>query len=303
MTLKHLPRTFCWTKIGTESGEELATVVLRKEWERRLGGGRFLWGINQPLGSSAQVAAHRTGSLLALFSPVAARARMVGRGNVLLWNAWIDAGGQVRQLPPHTFITSRAKLPSGRPREQHYALVCASSTALTIGTRLRVHPEQLRSVSTGKRLGAAQGAVVVDCADRAGARGAEQAGKSYPLALSVELEAPYFVRLAQPSVLKARDLADVNKATRDGDFDRFVELVARLRGRLSTEDVRGFTRDLFDVPPIETAAAYVAPSHATRLRNRPAAEHVRSFTQDLFDLSPGEPETFGGVTHPHVGRA
>ena len=75
MTLKHLPPTFCWTKIGTESGEELPAVVLRKEWERRLGGGRFLWGINQPLGSSAQVAAHRTGSLLALFSPVASRTR------------------------------------------------------------------------------------------------------------------------------------------------------------------------------------------------------------------------------------
>ncbi|KVG69660.1 hypothetical protein WL02_13155 [Burkholderia ubonensis] len=301
MTLKHLPRTFCWTKIGAESGEELATVVLRKEWERRLGGGRFLWGINQPLGNSAQVAAHRTGSLLALFSPVAARTRAAerGRGNVLLWNAWVDAGGQVRQLPPHTFITSRAKLPSGRPREHHYALVCASSTALTIGTRLRVYPDQLRNVSTGRALGAAQGAVVVDAVGRP----AEQGGKSYPLALSVELEAPYFVRLTQPSVLKARDLAAVNKATRDGDFDRFVELVTRLRGRSSTEDVRGFTRDLFDVPLIETASAYVAPAHATRLRSRPAAEDARGFTRDLFDLSPGEAAPFGGLTHPRVGRA
>lgn len=100
MTLKHLPPTFCWTKIGTESGEELPTVVLRKEWERRLGGGRFLWGINQPLGSSAQVAAHRTGSLLALFSPVASRVRPGERkrADALLWNAWIDASGQVRPL-------------------------------------------------------------------------------------------------------------------------------------------------------------------------------------------------------------
>ncbi|POM17439.1 hypothetical protein CSX04_05737 [Burkholderia cepacia] len=106
MTLKHLPPTFCWTKIGTESGEELPTVVLRKEWERRLGGGRFLWGINQPLGNSAQIAAHRTGSLLALFSPVASRPRAGERKDALLWNAWIDASGQVRPLPPHTFIAS-----------------------------------------------------------------------------------------------------------------------------------------------------------------------------------------------------
>ncbi|MDR9057054.1 hypothetical protein FEP39_02175 [Burkholderia multivorans] len=299
MTLKHLPPTFCWTKIGTESGDELPTVVLRKEWERRLGGGRFLWGINQPLGSSAQVAAHRTGSLLALFSPVASRSRggERKREDALLWNAWIDASGQVRQLPPHAFIASRATLPSGRRREQHYALVCMSSTALTVGTQLRVFPEHLRSVSTGKPLGAAQGAAVVDCVGRA----KEQTGKSYPLALSVELEAPYFVRLAQPSVLKARDLAEVNKATRAGDFERFVELVARLRGRSSTDAVRGFTRDLFDVPPIETAAAYVAPAHVARLRTRPVADHARGFTGDLFDLSPGEASAFGALAHPRVG--
>ena len=60
---------------------------------------------------------------------------------------------------------------------------------------------------------------MVDCVGRA----KEQTGKSYPLALSVGFEAPYFVRLAQPCVLKARDLAEVNKATRAGDFDRFVE--------------------------------------------------------------------------------
>ncbi|KWE51551.1 hypothetical protein [Burkholderia sp. MSMB2157WGS] len=299
MTLKHLPPTFCWTKIGTESGEELPAVVLRKEWERRLGGGRFLWGINQPLGSSAQVAAHRTGSLLALFSPVASRPRAGERKDALLWNAWIDASGQVRPLPPHTFIASRSTLPSGRRREQHYALVCASSTALTVGTQLRVFPDHLRSVSTGRPLGAAQGAAVVDCIGRA----KEQTGKSYPLALSVELEAPYFVRLAQPCVLKARDLAEVSKATRAGDFDRFVELVARLRGRSPTDAVRGVTRDLFDVPPIETAAAYVAPAHVARMRNRPAAEHPRDLTGDLFDLSPGEAAAFAGLAHPRIGRA
>lgn len=111
------------------------------------------------------------------------------------------------------------------------------------------------------------------------------------------------MRLAQPSVLKARDLAEVNKATRAGDFERFVELVARLRGRSSTDAVRGFTRDLFDVPPIETAAAYVAPAHVARLRTRPVADHARGFTGDLFDLSPGEAAAFGALAHPRVGRA
>jgi hypothetical protein len=256
MTLKHLPPTFCWIKTGTESSEELPALVLQKEWERRLGGGRFLWGIGQPLGHSAQVAAHRTGSLLALFSPASTRPRAVGRKreDMLLWNAWIDNAGQVRQLPPHAFIVSRAVLPSGRRREQHYALVCSSPTELSMGTRLHIYPEHLRSVSSGKTLGAAQATAVVDCKSRAG----DLSGKRYPVALAVELDAPYFVRLTQPVVLKARDFSAVNKATRDGDFAAFIELVGRLRSRPPQERMRGFTRDLFDMPPVEAMAAFNA---------------------------------------------
>lgn len=260
MTLKHLPPTFCWTKTGVESGEDLPAIVLQKEWERRLGGGRFLWGISQSLGSSAQVAAHRTGSLIALFSPASGRPKAADRKreDVLLWNAWVDSAGQVRQLPPHAFIVSRTMLPSGRRREHHYALVCSSPTELSIGSRLRVYPDHLRSVSTGKALGAAQGAAVVDCIARAG----ELTGKSYPLALAVELEAPYFVRLTQPSVLKARDFLEVNKALRDGDFGSFADLVRRLRSRPSAERMRGFTRDLFDMPPAESIASFGSVAHA-----------------------------------------
>jgi len=260
MTLKHLPLTFCWTKTGVESGEDLPTIVLQKEWERRLGGGRFLWGISQSLGSSAQVAAQRSGSLVALFSPILGRSKAADRKreDVLLWNAWVDSTGQVRQLPPHAFIVSRTSLPSGRRREHHYALVCSSPTELSIGSRLRVYPDHLRSVSTGKPLGAAQGAAVVDCI----AREEERSGKSYPLALAVELEAPYFVRLTQPSVLKARDFEEVNKASREGDFESFADLVRRVRSRPSVERTRGFTRDLFEMPSVESIAAFGSAAHA-----------------------------------------
>ncbi len=292
MTLKHLPPTFCWTRIGAEFGEDLSTTVLRKEWERRLGGGRFLWGIGQSLGSSVQVAAHRAGSLVALFTPVVSRAPVVNPGRMLLWNAWVDAGGQVRQLPPYSFITSRATLPSGRRREQHYALVCASAAPLGVGTRLRVTPENLRSAVTGKPLGAAQSAVVVDCV----ARTAEPGARSYPVALSVELDAPYTVRLAEPSVIKARDLARVNKAARDGDFETYVELVGRLRGRSAEAQSRGFTRDLFDLPAVEPTAVYT--DFVKRLRARPPAEHARGITRDLFELPAPDPEpAFGTPGH------
>ena len=119
-------------------------------------GGRFLG--HQPAARQQRASRRAShGPLLALFSPVASRPRVGERKDMLLWNAWVDASGQVRPLPPHTFIASRSTLPSGRRREQHYALVCASSTALTVGTQLRVFPDHLRSVSTGQPLGAAQG--------------------------------------------------------------------------------------------------------------------------------------------------
>jgi hypothetical protein len=267
MTLKHLPPAFCWTKISSDSGEALPTIVLRKEWERRLGGGRFLWGTSQSLGSSARSAAHRIGSLMALFSPGSSHSKPVDgkREDVLLWNAWIDVSGQVRPLPPHTFITSRKTLPSGRRREHHFALVCSSPVELSIGSRVRAYPDQLRNVATGKTLGAALGTAVVECLGRTG----EQTGKSYPIALAVELEAPYFVRLTQPSVLKGRDLAAIHKASREGDFETWAELVRRYRNPPSIERVRGFTQDLFDMPSGEFVAPLgdvsgTPPSYASR---------------------------------------
>ena len=155
MTLKHLPPTFCWTKIGTESGEDLPTVSSARNGSAGLG--RAFSGAS----TSRSAAARKSPRIARL----AARAVFAGRiaparrraERHAVWNAWVDASGQVRPLPPHTFIASRSTLPSGRRREQHYALVCASSTALTVGTQLRVFPDHLRSVSTGQPLGAAQG--------------------------------------------------------------------------------------------------------------------------------------------------
>jgi hypothetical protein len=284
MALKHLPPTFCWSRIGPEAGIDLPTLILRKEWERRLGGGRFLWGIGQSLGSSAQVAALRTGSLLALFSPAASRPRAAQgtrgtrgkRADVVVWNAWIDAAGQVRQLPQHVFVTSSAALPSGAPREHYYALVCVSPAELSVGSTLRVVPERLRSVSTAKPPSRSQGTVVVDCVERA----AEAGGKSHPLVFTAELEAPYFVRLTQPTLVKARDLSAIHEASRMGDFETYAELTKRVRSQASAQQARGYTRDLFDVPPAEHAAS--SRHGGARTRHVSLAGDWTQLTMELF---------------------
>jgi hypothetical protein len=293
MALKHLPPTFCWSRSGSETGEDLAALILRKEWERRLGGGRFLWGISQSLGASAQVAALRTGSLLALFSPAAGRARTASRKreDALVWNAWVDASGQVRQLPMHVFVASRTTWPSGRERDHHYALVCASPTELSVGSSLGVCPERLRSVSTGKAPCASQATVVVDRVE-CGAETGATAGKHYPIALAVELEAPYFVRLTQPSLVKARDLAAIHEAARNGDFEAYADLTKRLRSQPAAQEARGVTRDLFDLPPAESSAGARAGGSRSGAHARGRGARAADWTQLTMELFHGDHHPF-----------
>jgi hypothetical protein len=102
--------------MGTEASEELTAIIRRKEWERQLGNGYFLWGIGQSLGKNAKVAARDLPSLLGIFSPMPSKPKAidVAPAKVVLWNAYVDARGQTRQLPIHYFVTSRASLDLSR---------------------------------------------------------------------------------------------------------------------------------------------------------------------------------------------
>lgn len=243
MTPKHLPPTFCWTKMGTESGEDLSHIIVRKEWERRLGRGRFLWGIGQSLGANADMATTSGNPLAAVFSPMPSRPKDidVAPADVVLWNSWVDAGGQIQPLPRHSFVTSRATLPSGRRKEFHYALVCSSSTELETTSALRVSPLSLRNIGTGKALGASQVTAVVahsaqECAPDA---------KSYPVSFVVQLEAPFYIRLANPTLLRRRDLEQAGDIVRAGDMDAWASLISNLRSAPTADRPRSRTMDMF----------------------------------------------------------
>lgn len=229
--------------MGTESGEDLSHIILRKEWERRFGDGRFLWGIGQSLGANADAAAAGGKSLKAVFSPMLSKPKGidVAPADVVLWNSWIDAAGQSRPLPEHSFVTSRALLPSGRRKEYHYALVCRSSTELGTTSALRVSPPTLRNAGTGKALGASQVTAVVTHSQQEPTPGT----KSYPVSFVVELEAPFFVRLANPILLKKRDLDRASEIVNAGDMDEWGVLVSGLRSPAPVIKSHGRTMDMF----------------------------------------------------------
>ena len=46
---------FVWTKMGVESGEDLAKIIRRKESERIAGRGIFWWGIGNSLGAAVRI--------------------------------------------------------------------------------------------------------------------------------------------------------------------------------------------------------------------------------------------------------
>lgn len=243
MAQNQLPPTFCWTKMGTESGEDLSRIILRKEWERQLGGGRFLWGIGQSLGTNADTAAAGGNPLAAVFSPMPSKPKDIDAtpADVVLWNSWVDAGGKVHPLPPHSFVTSRATLPSGRCKETHYALVCTSSAELGTASTLRVSPPSLRNLSTGKALGASQVTAVVTHSAQECAPG----GRSYPVSFVAQLESPFFVRLANPKLLRRRDLERAADIVRAGDMEAWASLVSSLRSSPTEDKPRGRTMNMF----------------------------------------------------------
>ncbi|MBD3885845.1 hypothetical protein IFO70_29475 [Phormidium tenue FACHB-886] len=221
--------------MGTESGEELAEIIRRKEWERQLGEGYFFWGIGQSLGANAKSAARDKTSICALFSPMHSKPKAIDTipTQVVLWNAWIDAQGQIRQLPSHCFITSRASLPSGRRKDSHYALVCYSKKELTTQQEnISISPDHLRNLTTNKSLGSSQVTAIVRTI---GDLNANDKTKSYSVSFTAELRSPFYVQLAQPIILNKDEINDIKSLTALGDVRLWDTLVKHLRSRTLKE--------------------------------------------------------------------
>ena len=234
--MEKIPSTFCWSKMGVESGERLAAIICRKEWERRLGNGYFFWGIGQSLGKKINFVTSETSILKAIFSPMLSKARSIDSspGSVVFWNAWVDSTGRTRPLPVHSFITSRAFLPSGKRKRSHFALVCFSDQELNKQNHtLSVSSNYLRNVKTNKPLGSSQVTAIVNTI----AQEEEfTRSKRYTVSFTAELRQPCCIQLAQPIFLDADDLNEIQSITDSGDIELWSALVRSRRSRQVEED-------------------------------------------------------------------
>ena len=192
----HLPTMFCWTKYGTEAGETVESILQRKEEERQLNGGVFLWGIGNAIGPSIEQLLQATREPQVVFTPMLSRPAIkdVAPSSVGVWHRGVGIDGEEVDLPMHSRVTSRIT-DSGRP---HYALVCRRVSPLKVAVlresaRPGFEASHVVNLRSGSRVGSSQVTSVV----RRIAFASGQDRPSYKVAFTADLVAPYFIRLTE----------------------------------------------------------------------------------------------------------
>ncbi|MDP3888201.1 hypothetical protein [Hydrogenophaga sp.] len=190
-----LPKHFCWTRFGTEAGEKIDSILARKEGERLVTGGMFLWGIGNSVGPAIRDLIRLEERPMVLFSPMRSKPKAidVAPTGLTVWSEALDLDGRDWTIPEGVKVTSRQGSETGRTKRSHYALVCRSSSPLTALDLASLRYEELVNLQSKNKLGASQVTAVVEQL----ARGATEC-TTYPVAFMAELVFPYFVKLGGP---------------------------------------------------------------------------------------------------------
>src|ERR1700761_2672202 len=94
---KPVPQCFVWTKFGTEAGQSISDILLRKERERSANGGVFYWGIGNAVGPSILELLRKSDEPEVLFSPIKSTPRRddVTPQRVVAWTAAAGLNGEL----------------------------------------------------------------------------------------------------------------------------------------------------------------------------------------------------------------
>lgn len=190
-----MPKHFCWTRFGTEAGEKIDSILARKERERRATGGLFLWGIGNSVGPAIRELIRLEEHPMVLFSPMRSKPKAIDTSpaGLTVWSEAQDLDGRDWQIPQGVKVTSRERSETGRAKLSHYALVCRSSSPLTVHNVASLRYEELVNLQSKNKLGASQVTAVVERLARA-----TEESTTYPVAFLAELVFPYFVKLTGP---------------------------------------------------------------------------------------------------------
>lgn len=192
-----LPESFCWSKFGTEAGEEADSILARKERERYKNGGVFLWGIGTSIWPSLTALLSVTKSPKILFTPMLSAAANIDvyPQCVATWSAAKGMDGSEFEMPEHSVVSSRYA--PGRQR-RHFALVCSSNTELRNDSAdgPLLYRSELRNFRNGTELGSSQVTAVVRRVSVS-----NPTERPHRVAFSATLTYPYLVELLEPAHL------------------------------------------------------------------------------------------------------
>ncbi len=190
-----VPKHFCWTRFGTEAGENIGSIFARKEQERLATGGMFLWGIGNSVGPAIRDLIRLEERPMVLFSPMRSKPKAidVAPASVAVWSEARGLDGQDWPIPEGVKVTSRQGSETGRTKRSHYALVCRSSSPLRAFDLASIRYEELVNLQSKNKLGASQVTAVVEQLPHSSER-----CTIYPVTLMAELVFPYFVKLSTP---------------------------------------------------------------------------------------------------------
>lgn len=215
-----LPRVFCWSKFGTEAGEQIGRIIERKERERRFNNGTFLWGIGNSIRPSLIRLLEECSKPEVLFTPMLSRPSDVdvSPSAVVLWREAVGIDGSSYEFPRFTAVTSRK--PGGSGPGRHFALVCRSDRSLegAAPSAMTFNAGSVTNLLTGNSVGSSQVTSVVQygVGQRVGTR-------DYTVAFRARLEYPYLVTLRSPLLLSEPD-----RRMLDDPSDSVDELAGRL---------------------------------------------------------------------------
>jgi hypothetical protein len=198
--MRSQPECFCWTRFGTAAAQSSEQILLRKEQERLVNGGLFLWGIGNAIGPSIVELLRRISDPEVLFSPVKSTPRLLDATppGVAAWTVAETLTGEQFQIPETLLVTS--KYDPAHPKKSHYALVCSSAESLTqFPAHHKLEFGALRNLVTGHPIGASQVTAVVQQVD------AKPVLRTYDVAIRARLVYPYFLRLKDPVQLSGVD--------------------------------------------------------------------------------------------------
>jgi hypothetical protein len=225
---ERLTEILCWSRMQAEGGQDLRSIVLRKELERSAGDGIFCWGVGNAPARAVTAYARACIELDVVFSVMKTRPKPedAAPSKLVIWRSYYDHDGKERSLPAASLVTSRAESET-RLKGTHYALMCRADTALDLGDFGSFDPSAYRNASEfAGAVGASQTTALLRRVT------VERKDAAYRINLRARLTKGYWVKLGDPMDLSPskhtalhRELSKIGSLT-TADW---LELVSKLR--------------------------------------------------------------------------